>query len=253
MYLSKLDLPHRSHPVSKLDLPHSSHAVKNPGLLSETLGARRAQSGFKGESCEYLLENLPAGTDHHRSMTAKWLHMKLGTWPLESNAAKRYSRPFLEIGKPCQKRPALSTSRSIESYRNPVQQRMSISPCVLFWARERGIFGQSSWQPRPPAVRADPRMGLAVMGPGWDEVPSVNLIGMGWGSPLFDPIWGKLGPLTVDALSWKLRRYGRTGGLKTQQEAWDTLAVAFFLMQKQAVAWLALCQPAVRFWHCSIL
>lgn len=48
MYLSKLNLPHRSHPVSKLDLPHSSHAVKNPGLLSETLGARRAQSDQSG-------------------------------------------------------------------------------------------------------------------------------------------------------------------------------------------------------------
>ena len=100
-------------------------------------------------------------------------------------------------------------------------------------------FCQSSWQPRPPAVRADPRMGLAVMGPGmrWGAECEFHWITMDHRYLIiFGEHW--IWTLTVDALSWKLRRYGRTGGLKTQQEAWDTLAVAFFWCRsRQLLVW----------------
>lgn len=49
-------------------------------------------------------------------------------------------------------------------------------------------------------------------------------------------------------LAERLRPYGRTGGLKTQQySAMRYFGSSLFLMQKQAVACLALCEPTVRF------
>ena len=77
-----------------------------------------------------------------------------------------------------------------------------MNPCVFFWARDCSIFLPKQLATQTSSSSGRSTDGLGSHGPGWDDIDEVLRIGS-----LLDLIWiplgktGKLGTLTVDALS----------------------------------------------------